>query len=197
MNALQITIGLTPTSTAVRRSRAWRSLVVGIAIVTLHVAITVLMVRGTSRLKIDEVPVMPIVANVVELQTSSFLSLDQELEPAKLAVAIRMPTLPLDSHTMEAALQPPIIDPEMHLDVSAYSARALLPAGSVAAVILLLDIGSNGSVLSAKVTRSDASEAAKEAAVDYALATRWIPGSVDGEPTAMQASLTVILGERT
>jgi hypothetical protein len=34
------------------------------------------------------------------------------------------------------------------------------------------------------------------AAIDYAHATRWTPGTMGGEPRAMQASLTVILGER-
>jgi hypothetical protein len=50
-------------------------------------------------------------------------------------------------------------------------------------------------VLSAQIVRSNADEAANAAAINYARATKWIPGSIDGEPRAMQASLTVIFGE--
>ena len=155
------------------------------------------MLHGSARLKIDQAPVLPIVAATIDLQASSFLSLNPELEPADLPVLLEVPALPADSGLTELSIQSPIIDPEIRLDVSAYNARALLPPGSVAAVILLLEIGANGSVLSAQVVRSDTSESANEAAREYALATQWIPGRIDGVPQAMQASLTVILGERT
>jgi hypothetical protein len=51
-------------------------------------------------------------------------------------------------------------------------------------------------VLSAEVVRSNCGDAANAAALDYSRATRWMPGTIAGEPRAMQASLTVILGER-
>jgi len=194
---MQTTAGFNPGRAAIRRARAWRPLLLGIAITALHGAVALLLMGGQSGARPHEVAVLPIVANLIEPQSSSFLSLNPELESARFPVAINMPTLPVDLESSDTSLQPPILDPEMRLDVSAYSARALLPLGTVAAVILLLDIGEDGAVLSAKVVRSDAGEAAKGAAVDYALATRWIPGRVDGEPKAMQASLTVILGERT
>jgi TonB family protein len=69
--------------------------------------------------------------------------------------------------------------------------------GFVATVILLLEISPDGSVMSAQVVRSNANDAANAAAIQYAHATRWMPGKIGGEPRAMQASLTVILGERS
>ena len=107
-----------------------------------------------------------------------------------------MPVLPADSANAEVALLPPMIDPDMRLDVASYSERAGLPAGVVATVILKLEIGPDGSVMSAEVVRSNAAESVNEAALDYAKATQWTPGRVDGEPRAMEASLTVILGEQ-
>jgi hypothetical protein len=50
--------------------------------------------------------------------------------------------------------------------------------------------------MSAQVVRSNGGDAANAAAIQYAWATRWMPGKIGGEPRAMQASLTVILGER-
>jgi len=58
-----------------------------------------------------------------------------------------------------------------------------------------VQIAADGSVISAEVVRSNGDDVTNAAAIDYARTTRWIPGVIDGEPKAMQASLTVILGE--
>ena len=92
--------------------------------------------------------------------------------------------------------EPARIDPTLAVDVAFYSARARLAPGMIATVLLLLDIAPDGSVTAAKVIRSDAGEDANLAALEYARATHWAPGMINGEPRAMQASLTVILGER-
>lgn len=97
----------------------------------------------------------------------------------------------------ETAIDAPRIDPSLTVDVAFYSARAGLAPGIIATVLLLLDIAPDGAVTSAQVIRSDAGDAANFAALEYARATRWTPGMIDGQPRAMQASLTVILGERS
>jgi TonB family protein len=79
--------------------------------------------------------------------------------------------------------------------IAEFSERANLPAGKTIKVMLSMAIGADGGVISAEVISSTGDEAANEAALDYARATRWIPGTVAGEARAMQASLTVILGE--
>jgi hypothetical protein len=107
---------------------------------------------------------------------------------------IEMPELPPGAFP-EEVFEAPRIDEAARLDIGPYSARAQLEPGTVAAVLLLLEIGADGSVLSAEVVRGLNGDAANEAAIEYARETHWIPGRVDGEPRAMQASLTVILGE--
>lgn len=195
MNMIQTTAGLNPTSLAIRRARTWRSLFVGGAIIAAHAAIAVLMMRMPAPVRAGD-PVLPMIAEIIELQPASFLSLNSELAPAEPNVVLKMPDSSEKLESTELSRLPPMIDPELRVDVAAYSARALLPSGSVAAVILLLEIGPDGSVMSAQVVRSNAGEIANEAAIDYAKATRWKPGTVDGVPMAMQASLTVILGEQ-
>jgi TonB family protein len=131
------------------------------------------------------------------------LSLDLQTPPADasspsatdLPAKLVAPLLPMDAIPAPQS-ESPRIDPDVQLHTAAFASRAQLRPGEVATVILLLQIGADGTVLSAEVVRGNGSEAASEAALDYARATRWIPGTVDGEPRAMQASLTVILGER-
>lgn len=112
-------------------------------------------------------------------------------QPVELAV----PELPVSSES-EMTVDAPRIDPSFSVDIAYYSARANLSPGVIATILLLLEIAPDGSVVSAQIIRSSAGDAANAAAMQYAQATRWMPGKVDGEPRAMQASLTVILGER-
>jgi hypothetical protein len=175
--------------------RTLRRVFVACIIAAAHVAVVLLTIRNSVQSETHEEPVLPMVAEILESQPPSFLSLHPELSPAEVTVKLGMPDLPA-IEAAELSLRPPMIDPEMQLDVSSYNARAGLPVGVVATVILLLEIGPDGSVMSAEVTRSNAEATANEVALDYAKATQWMPGRVDGEPRAMQASLTVILGER-
>ena len=185
----------TPSHTGlVRSQRVKRRVIVGCLIAAGHVAVVLLALRNSDQLQTHDEPVLPMFAEFFEPQPSSDLSLNPELPPAEVAIKLAMPDLPA-IEAAELSLQPPMINPDLRLDTSPYSARAGLPDGATATVILLLDIGPDGSVMSASVVRSNAADTANEAALDYAKATQWMPGRVDGEPRAMQASLTVILGE--
>jgi Gram-negative bacterial TonB protein C-terminal len=187
---------MSPAHAAAKRGRAWRSLLVGGAIVAAHAAIALLLTQRTVHIRVDPETVQPMIVRIIEPQAVSLLSLNPDLAPAEPAMALKMPTLPAEFEATDPAMQPPTIDPEMRLDVSTYSARALLPSGAVVTVILLLEIGPDGSVMSAKLVRRAAEDAANEVALEYARNTHWLPGRVDGQPKTMQASLTVILGER-
>jgi len=109
-----------------------------------------------------------------------------------------LPDLPADalSAANEATIEAPQIDPQSVPDIRSYTERAELAAGRTVSVTLEVAVGADGVVTSAQVVRSNGGNSANAAALDYARATRWIPGMIDGQPHAMQASLTVILGER-
>jgi TonB family protein len=153
-----------------------------------------------SWLILDPVPVRRLLPEPKPL-VMAFISPDDPLRsPSWPALAItdpldefEAPSFPLDAIELET--EAPRIDPELRLDISPYSERAGLSPGSVVTVILLLQIAADGTVISAKVIRSNGDDPAVSAAIEYARATRWIPGTVDGQPSAMQASLAVILGE--
>jgi TonB family protein len=122
------------------------------------------------------------------------------IEPIEIPNSIDMPMPELPEAAVpaineESAVEVPQIDPLSGPDVARYSARANLPAGKIATVILTVSIGADGAVIAAEVVRSNGDESANAAAIDYARATRWIPGMIGGVPRPMQASLTVILGE--
>jgi TonB family protein len=106
-----------------------------------------------------------------------------------------LPELLVESGATLRMLEPPRIDPTARLDLSPFTSRAQLPRGQIATVLILLGIAVDGTVEDAQIVRSTGDESANAAALDYARATRWIPGNVSGEPRAMKASLTVILGE--
>jgi TonB family protein len=110
-------------------------------------------------------------------------------------IELDIPELPVSAQP-EMSIDSPRIDPSFTVDIAPYSARAELTPGIVATILLMLEISPDGSVLSAEIVRSSAGEAANAAAIKYAQTTHWMPGKIDGEPRAMQASLTVILGER-
>ena len=135
---------------------------------------------------------------VVDLLLGEFADAEIPLEESAASDPKELldpPQLPADAFA-EPQLEVPRIDPDMQLVGAPFAARAQLEQGEVITAILLLQVGADGKVISAKVVRSNGDDTANEAAIEYARATRWIPGSIDGEPCAMQASLTVILGEK-
>jgi TonB family protein len=133
---------------------------------------------------------------------AELLSADMQAPSADIpALAVADPLVEMDAPVLpvgaipEPRFEAPKIDPDQWMNIAPFASRAQLAQGEVVTVILLLQIAADGSVISALVVRSNGNEAANEAAIEYAKATQWISGEIDGEPRAMQASLTVILGE--
>jgi len=177
--------------------RTFRRTAVASVIVIAHVAITALLLRDSKIRLEQEEEVEPMVMRIIEAEPASMMALNMELPPVERTVDIPMPLIPAEAQQLEPEMQPPRIDSEARMDMSGYNAQAMLSHGERAIVMLMLEIGEDGFVISAEVVRTEASERATAAALDYALATRWSPGKLDGEPSAMKASLTVILGEQS
>jgi TonB family protein len=136
----------------------------------------------------------PITVELLASETLALVRDEGTLAVTDMVFELEPPRLP-DDAIAKPQIESPRIDGDAHVYIAPYTARAQLAHGEVATVILLLQIAADGSVISAELVRSNGKEAANAAAMEYARATRWIPGLVDGEPRAMQASLTVILGE--
>jgi hypothetical protein len=143
-----------------------------------------------------KVAAVPMVAEIITLVRSDTPWAGVQLIPVDQPLQLDTPELPIAA-APDPAVDAPRIDPALAIDVAPYSARAELTPGIIATILLLLEISPEGSVLSAQIVRSNAGDAANAAAIQYAHATHWMPGKVGGEPRAMQASLTVILGERS
>lgn len=135
------------------------------------------------------------VADIISYETQALTVVPTSSLDTDLPIEIDAPALAPDAIPTEQT-ESPRIDPDFQVSSAPFVSRAQLSAGEVATIILMLQIAADGSVISAEIVRSSGGEAASAAAIDYAKATRWIPGSIDGEPQAMQASLTVILGEK-
>jgi len=100
------------------------------------------------------------------------------------------------THVVDAPnLESPRIDPNWGPDAREFTRRAALPAGKKATIMLMVAIGIDGTVISARVVRSNGTEIANAVAIEYARETRWIPGMVDGKPSPMETSLTVVFGD--
>jgi TonB family protein len=140
-------------------------------------------------------PAEPMIAEIISLTKSEAPTSGVQFVPTAPTIQLDIPELPIMSEP-EMAIDAPRIDATLAVDIRPYSARAELQSGIIATILLLLEISPEGSVLSAQIVRSNASDAANAAAIEYAHATHWMPGKIAGEPRAMQASLTVILGER-
>lgn len=164
--------------------------VVGIA----HVAIIGWLAGHISAARRMDIPVEPIVAEILAMPAEGPKTGDI-FTPADRPIELELPDVTIVSEP-EMAIDAPRIDPGLAVDIAPYTARAELMPGIIATILLLLEIAPDGSVISAEIVRSNAGDAANAAAVQYAQATRWMPGKIGGEPRAMQASLTVILGER-
>ena len=161
-----------------------------------HVAIIAWLADRTIQDRHPQFVSEPITAELIAVIRSETPLAGIQLVPVEHAIQLDMPELPIAAEP-ETSIDEPRIDPTLTVDVAFYSARAGLTPGIIATILLLLDISPDGSVTSAQIVRSNAGDAANAAAIQYAHATRWMPGKIGGEPRAMQASLTVILGERS
>ena len=175
-------------------SRTLRSSLAIFWIVLSHAAFAWLL--GAKPIEVRRTPLTsaPMLA---ELWGEELGTAENELSPrtTELRVVLAVPDLPVDSMP-EPIIEAPRIDPNHVVESAPFAGRAHLQDGAVATVILALQIAADGSVMSATVVRSDGDESVNTAAIAYARATRWIPGSIDGAAQPMEASLTVILGEK-
>lgn len=158
-----------------------------------HVALIALLNRDDIPLHRLRPTAEPMIADIAPPAEQAATNENPALSFSEAPVQLPMPTLSVEA--FEPQRDAPQIDPNRRPDIASFSARAHLAPGTVATVLLMLEIAADGSVISAEVVRSNADEAATAAAVDYARSTRWTPGMIDGEPSNMQASLTVVLGE--
>ena len=135
------------------------------------------------------------IAEILAVVPSETPAAGSQFIPVDQLVELAIPEPPLASQP-EMSIDAPRIDADLTVDIAPYATRAQLLPGMIATILMRLEIAPDGSVLSAQVIRSNGGDAANAAAIEYARATRWTPGKIGGEPRAMQASLTVILGER-
>ena len=180
---------------ATKHNSARFRLVAAFVVTAAHAALISLLMRQVVDQRKLELSAEPMLAEIIGAQ-STVTPAPTSPAPVALPIELSLPSLPVETQVQTAAIDAPKIDPAAAIDAAPYEARAELAPGTVATVILLLEIAPDGSVLSAQVVRSNSGDAANAAALDYARATRWTAGLIDGEPRAMQASLTVILGER-
>ena len=85
----------------------------------------------------------------------------------------------------------PRVDPSSTVDRAYYAQQAGLAAGQTEAVVLLVEVQADGSVGEVIVDASDGTAAMASAAIAYARALRWIPGSVQRRPCLMRIRYAV------
>jgi TonB family protein len=139
----------------------------------------------------------PIEVRFFDLPAISVPVAEPAVAVAALEIEIAMPdSLPIaiEDPAGIRSLEPPRLDSTGLPELGAYSARAALPNGQIATVVVMVEVAADGNVISAEVVRSTGNELANEVAMAYARDAKWIPGSVQGVPRPMKASLTVILG---
>jgi TonB family protein len=78
-------------------------------------------------------------------------------------------------------------------DVTTYARRAHVRAGHPITVVLVVTVGEDGRAGSVDVRRGSGNANIDAAAVDYALALRWIPGTRNQQPRSMRVLLPVVL----
>ena len=164
-------------------------------VVSAHIAIISWLANHAIAARRLELAAQPMMAEILAVVPSETPTAGSQLIPVDQLVELAIPEPPLASQ-QEISIDAPRIDPDLSVDIAPYTTRAQLLPGVIATILLRLEIAPDGSVMSAEIVRSNGGDAANAAAIEYAHATRWTPGTIGGEPSAMQASLTVILGER-
>lgn len=79
------------------------------------------------------------------------------------------------------------------VDVQDFAMRAGIVPNHPLTVVLSVQVGEDGGATEVHIVRSCGLAAADAAAIDYALALRWIPGTVDRNPRSMRITLPVTL----
>ena len=124
---------------------------------------------------------------VVPPVAASTIGVDEPLEQfAAVVPGLDEPLVFDDSDAIEseAATNPPIVAPrileEELPDVAPYASTAGLSTGQTSLVVLRIEVLPDGSVGRIRIDVSSGSKQVDDAAIRFALLTRWIPGSVGG-----------------
>jgi hypothetical protein len=175
------------------QSRYMRPALGLLVVVLAHVGFATLLLSNPISVHRIHPTIEPMIAELLGAEIGTAPS-PQSFSTTDPRVELAVPDLPMDL-LPEPNIEAPRIDADKRIDTAPFTARAHLTNGTVAIVILALQIAADGSVISAEVVRGNGDDTTNAVAIEYAHATRWIPGAIDGQPHAMQASLTVILGE--
>jgi hypothetical protein len=142
------------------------------------------------------------VAITASHQPPEIAPLQFEFEPPELLFA-EASTLTVSvqpaSSAPEAVLEegarftPPQIDPSQVIDARPFAREAGLLPHEVVDVVLSIDVGVDGTIKAVVVVRGAGRRQIDAAAVSYARALTWTPGSVGGEARRMRTQLTVRL----
>ncbi len=172
-------------------SRALTFLIVG----AIHVIIWHVFAHMSIRQLVAQQRVDPIEARFFDLPAVSVPIKEPAIVASEIEFSISAP-LPISIEDPSGihSLELPHLDSTGMPELASYSARADLPPGQIATVVVVVEKADDGNVISAEVVRSTGNDSTNEAAKSYARDTKWIPGMVLGVPRAMKASLTVILG---
>lgn len=175
---------------------------VGAAVVLLHaLAVSSITSRGTTTHPRSSDPIVEIFESTVIFQP-----------PARDTVAIpevRLSAIELNPTALrmvqfedpdDAALgeivapsSAPRLRRTQTVDMSAFARRAGLIAGQAKTVILIAEIGEDGEPNQVDIVRSSGNAGVDAAAMDYALALRWIPATLDRRPRSMRISFPITL----
>ena len=95
--------------------------------------------------------------------------------------------------SIEAPASAPRLRRIQTVDMTAFARRAGLKAGQAKTVVLVAVIGEDGDPNQVDIVRSSGDTAVDAAALDYALALRWIPATRERKPLSMRISFPVTL----
>jgi TonB family protein len=91
----------------------------------------------------------------------------------------------------------PQLDPSVGIDAARYAARAGLTTGDAVTVVLAFEVLTDGSAGAITIVNSTGDSAIDAAAIDYARALKWIPGTVDRRARVMLIHFALTLAVPT
>lgn len=157
---------------------------------------------GTSGAKYVTVELLQFPINVPVHETEA-KSIAPPVDPAHPPILIAtmeiprtaMPSIVLaeEESSRGSTFRAPQIDSSTEVDATTYARKAGLLPGARASVLVAVLIDANGNVVKAFIVKGSGDDRIDQAASDYARVMHWIPGSIDGEPRAMQTQVTIVL----
>lgn len=129
------------------------------------------------------------IAPTVDLAQPPILKTTMEIRP------IAMPSFVVaeEESSRGSELRAPQIDSSIEVDATSYARKAGMLPGARASVLMAVLVDANGNVVKTSIVKSSGDYRIDQAASDYARVMHWIPGSIDGEPRAMQTQVTIVL----